>query len=321
MKAVRVRQFGGPEVLVLEDLPDPKPGPGEVLVRLHAAGVNPVDTYIRAGTYARKPPLPYTPGEDGAGTVEALGAGVTGLDLHQQVYVIGTAQESGGTYAEMAICRPDQVYPLPARVNFAQGAALGVPHATAYRALFQRAQAKAGDTVLVHGASGAVGTAAVQLAVARGITVVGTAGTDAGLALVRAQGATRAFNHRASGYLDDIKSATGGIDVIIEMAAHLNLDQDLLLLKPFGRVVIVGNRGRIEIDPRRTMVPNAAILGMSLFSATPDDLRRIHAALGAGLADGTLRPVVGREFPLAQTRDAHVAVMESGAAGKIVVTM
>lgn len=320
MKAIRVHTFGGPEVLTVEETPDPRPEAGEVLVRLHAAGVNPVDTYIRAGTYAHKPPLPYTPGEDGAGVIEAVGAGVTAFAKGQRVYVIGTAREDSGTYGERAVCRLDQVHPLPDRISFAQATALGVPYATAYRALFQRALARPAETVLVHGASGGVGTAAVQLAVARGLTVVGTAGTDAGLELVRAQGATHVFNHHTKGYLDEIKRVTGGVDLVIEMAAHINLDHDLALLKPFGRVVIVGNRGRVEIDPRRTMVPNAAILGMSLFSATPDDLRRIHAALAAGLANGSLTPVVDKEFPLAKAGDAHVAVMEQASRGKIVLT-
>src|SRR5690242_14891373 len=320
MKAIRVHAYGGPDVLALEEIADPKPGPGEVLVRLHAAGVNPVDTYIRAGTYAHKPPLPYTPGADGAGIVEGVGAGVSAFTAGQRVYVIGTVSDAAGTYAERTLCHPDQVYRLPDRISFAQGAALGVPYATAYRALFQRAAARPGETVLVHGASGAVGSAAVQLAAARGVTVVGTAGTDEGLALVRSQGAAHVFNHRTPGYLEEIRKVTGGVDAIIEMAAHLNLDNDLTLLRPFGRVVIVGNRGRIEIDPRRTMVPNAAILGMSLFSVTAEDLRSIHAALGAGLANGTLTPAMGREFPLARTREAHVAVLEGPAHGKIVVT-
>src|SRR6266513_786118 len=143
MKAIRVREFGGPEVMKLEDVPDPKPGSSQVLVRIRAAGVNPVDAYMRAGTYPRKPPLPYTPGSDGAGEVEAAGADVNAFKPGDRVYIAGYGDSptGAGTYAERAICAPAQLYPLPARASFGQGASLGVPYGTAYRALFQRASA------------------------------------------------------------------------------------------------------------------------------------------------------------------------------------
>jgi NADPH2:quinone reductase len=320
---ILVREFGGPEVLRLEDVPDPKPGPSDVVVRIRAAGVNPVDTYIRSGAYPRKPALPYVPGSDGAGEIESIGAEVKGVTVGDRVYIAGYGNKPAGTgtYAERASCTTSQIYPLPSRVSFAQGAALGVPYATAYRALFQRAAARPGETVLVHGATGGVGIAAVQLARAQGIRVIGTGGTDRGLALVREQGADVVANHRAPAYLDEILRATGGrgVDVVIELAAHINLDKDLSLLAPRGRVVVVGNRGRVEIDARQAMGRDAAILGMTLFNATDADVASIHAALGAGLANGTLTPVIGRELPLAEAARAHEAVMESGAFGKIVL--
>jgi NADPH2:quinone reductase len=323
MRGILVRQFGGPEVVRLEDVPDPKPGPSEVVVRIRVAGVNPVDTYIRSGTYARKPPLPYVPGSDGAGEIESVGAEVTNVAAGDRVYIAGYGNKpsGAGTYAERAVCATSQIYPLPERVSFAQGAALGVPYGTAYRALFQRAVARPGETVLVHGATGGVGIAAVQLAHAYGLRVIGTGGTDRGLALVREQGADIVVNHHASSHLEEILRATGGrgVDVIVEMAAHINLDKDLSLLAPRGRVVVVGNRGRVEIDARQAMGRDAAILGMTLFNATDADVASIHAALGAGLANGTLTPVIGREFPLAEAARAHEAVMESGALGKIVL--
>jgi NADPH2:quinone reductase len=321
MNAILVRQFGGPDVLQLAKLPDPAPGPGEVVVRIRAAGVNPVDSYIRTGTYAHTPPLPYTPGTDGAGEIEAVGNGITGVAVGDRVYVIGTSDRQHGTYAEQAVCTLAQVHPLPARVSFEQGAALGIPYATAYRALFHRAQARPAETVLVHGATGGVGIAAVELAHAHGMFVIGTGGTDAGMAAAREHGADIVVSHRAPGYLDEIRTATAGrgVDVVVEMATHLNLDKDLGLLAPRGRVVVVGNRGRVEIDARQTMSRDAAILGMTLFNATHDDLRSIHAAIVAGLENGTLNPIVGREFPLAQAAGAHEAVMQSGALGKIVL--
>jgi len=323
LKAIVVREFGGPEVLRLEDVPDPTPGPSEILVRVRAAGVNPVDVYIRSGTYPRKPTLPYIPGSDGAGDVEAIGPDVTGFAPGDRVYIAGFGHKPGGTgtYAARTVCAASQLHRLPARTSYAQGAALGVPYATAYRALFHRAGARPAETVLVHGATGGVGTAAVQIAHAHGMRVIGTGGTDAGLRLVRDQGADVVVSHRDASYLDGVMRATDGrgVDVVLEMAAHVNLDKDLSILAPRGRVVVIGNRGRVEIDARQAMARDAAILGMTLFNATDADLVSIHAALVAGLDNGTLKPVVGREMPLADARRAHEAMMQPGALGKIVL--
>jgi NADPH2:quinone reductase len=322
MKAICVRRTGGPEVLALEDLPDPIAGDGQVVVRLHAAGVNPVDVYIRSASQGRQPALPYVPGIDGAGVVESAGPGVAGLSAGDRVYVAGAAPVPlNGTYAERVLCTAAQVHALPRHLTFPQGAAVNVPYATAYRSIVDRARAQPGETILVHGGSGGVGIASIQIARAMGMTVFATAGTDRGRALVVEQGAHRAFDHRAADYLASIAAASGGrgVDVIIEMIANVNLDKDLGLLARNGRVVVVGNRGRVDIDARQTMGRDAAILGMTLMNATPQDLVRIHAALGAGLANGTLTPVVGREFPLADAPAAHAAVMEAGAYGKIVL--
>jgi NADPH2:quinone reductase len=213
------------------------------------------------------------------------------------------------------------VYRLPERASFAQGAALGVPYATAYRALFRRARLEPGETVLVHGASGGVGTAAVQLARAAGATVIGTAGSPDGLRLVADQGAHHVLDHTKPGYLTEVATLTGGRgpDVILEMLANVNLANDLGVLARYGRVVVIGSRGALEFDPRATMRIDATILGMSLFNAPPGEMQRIHAALGAGLENGSLRPIVGREFPLAEAPRAHEAVMEPQANGKIVL--
>ncbi|HEV2861758.1 MAG TPA: NADPH:quinone reductase [Pyrinomonadaceae bacterium] len=318
MKAIRVHEFGGPEVLRYEDAPEPRPGAGQVVVRVRAAGVNPVDTYIRAGIYAIKPALPYTPGLDAAGEVEAVGEGVTGVSVGQRVYTAGSLS---GTYAELALCDESQVHPLPDRVSHAQGAGVYTPYATAYRALFQRAQARAGETVLVHGASGGVGTAAVQFARAAGLRVIGTGGTEEGRRLASEQGAHHVLDHGAADYLEEVKDLTGGrgVDIVIEMLANVNLDRDLDLLARNGRVVVVGSRGRVEIDPRKTMTRDAAILGMSLLVTPPAELVEVHAALIAGLEAGTLRPVVGRELPLSDAARAHEEVLKPGAYGKIVL--
>jgi len=322
MKAIRVHKFGGPEVLQLEEVADPKPGEGQVLVRIHAVGVNPVETYVRSGAYAALPTLPYIPGGDGAGVVKALGPGVTELKVGDRVYLTGTAGERmTGAYAELAVCQVGQLKPLAPAVSFAQGAAVNVPYATAYRGLFHKARAIPGETVLVHGASGGVGVAAVQLANAAGLTVIGTAGTERGRRLVREQGAHHVLDHTVPDYLAEVGRLTGGrgADVIIENLANVNLQKDLDVVARHGRIVVIGNRGTIEINPRGTMAKDAAILGLSLPNATPDELASIHAALIAGLANGTLRPVVGRELPLKDAAAAHTAVLEPGAYGKIVL--
>lgn len=318
MKAIRVQEFGEPEVLRLEDVPEPQAGLKQVVVRIHAAGVNPVEAYIRAGMYPRKPALPYTPGSDGAGIVESVGAEVKQTKAGDRVYV---ARSLSGTYAELSLCDAAHVHPLPDSINFAQGAAVGVPYATAYRALFDRARAVPGEWVLVHGASGGVGVAAVQMARASGMHVVGTGGTDEGRRLIAEQGAQHVLDHHAPDYLEQLMQLTGGrgVDVILEMLANVNLNRDLSVLAMRGRVVVIGSRGPVEIDPRQTMGRDASIHGMSLFNATEDDLARIHAALIAGLSNNTLRPIIGQEFPLSEAAHAHRAVMEAGAHGKIVL--
>jgi NADPH2:quinone reductase len=324
MRAVIVREFGGPEVMRVEDIEPLRPGPGDVVVRIRAAGVNPVDAYVRTGTYARKPALPYVPGGDGAGEVEGVGPDITAFKPGDRVYVANdnVALLGAGTYAEQARCAQAMVHRLPAGVSFAQGAAVGVPYATAYQALFGRAAARPGETVLVHGATGGVGLAAVQLARAHGLHVIGTGGSDEGLTLLREQGVELAVDHAAPDYLTEVKAATGrrGVDIVLEMAAHINLDNDLAVVARRGRVVIIGSRGRIEIDPRRTMGPDASILGMALFNVPPAELSAMHLALVAGLENGTLRPLVGREFPLAEAPRAHEAVLGTRARGKIVLT-
>ena len=318
MKAIRVPSFGASEVMKLEEVPDLVPGAGQVLVTVKAVGVNPVDTYIRSGLYRPDMKLPYTPGLDAAGVIAAVGPEVKHRSAGQKVYVAGSVS---GTYAEQALCKEFQTHPLPEGISFGQGAALGVPYGAAYRALFQRGNARAGETVLVHGASGGVGIAALQLARAAGLRVFGTAGTPDGLTLVLAQGAHHVLNHRQAGYLDQLPELTcgRGVDLILEMLANVNLDSDLNALGTGGRVVVIGSRGRVEIDPRTAMGREASILGLTLYNATERETASIHAALAAGLENGTLRPVVSRELPLSEAAAAHDAILETSSLGKIVL--
>jgi NADPH2:quinone reductase len=319
MKAIRVHEFGGPEVMKLEDVPDLQPGPSQVVVRIHAAGVNPVEAYVRSGSYPQKPILPYTPGTDAGGVVMAVGSGVKGVKAGDRVYTSGP---NSGTYAEQVLCGEAQVHRLPDTVSFEQGAAMGVAYGTAYRGLFQRAEAKPAETVLVHGASGGVGTAAVQLARAGGMTVIGTAGSEPGLELVKKEGAHHVLNHASDGYLDELMKLTDGrgVDVIVELLANKNLGKDLTVLAKKGRVAVIGSRGPVEINPRDAMGREADIRGVTLMNTSEQEFKTMHAALVAGLENGTLRPVIGQRIPLVEAARAHVEIMKpSGAHGKIVL--
>jgi NADPH2:quinone reductase len=320
MKAIRVHEFGGPEVLKLEEVPEPQVGAGQVMVKVHAVGVNPYETYIRAGAYyaAASRPLPYIPGNDAAGVVETVGPEVKGVAVGDRVYTSATVS---GAYAEKTLCLESRVYPLPSQISFSQGAGVSVPYGAAYRALFQRGRAVPGEVVLIHGASGGVGVAAVQWARAAGLTIIGTAGTEDGRRLAAEQGAHHVLDHHREGYLQEALQLTEnrGVDVICEMLADVNLGRDLEILATGGRVVVVGSRGTVTIDPRHTMTREAEILGMTLFGATDKEFKAIHAALAAGLANGTLTPVVGRELPLAEAAKAHHDIIEKKAYGKMVL--
>jgi len=309
MRAIRVHEFGDPDVLLLEESPQPEPVEGEVLIRVQAAGVNPFETYVRAGLYGELPALPYTPGADGAGTR---------VDTGERVYLTGSLS---GTYAEYALCRAEDVRPLPDDLSYAQGAALGVAYATAFRALFQRAAATAGERVLIHGASGGVGLATVQLALAAGLDVTGTAGSEAGSDLVAAQGAVHVLDHRDPGHLDAALDLAGGrgFDLIVEFLANENLAHDLKALAPRGRIIVVGSRGSVDVDARDLMNAEGAVLGMRLPNARPEEIAAARAAVDAGLRSGVLKPVVGRELPLAEAPRAHRLLMERPALGKLVL--
>uniref|UniRef100_A0A8C5DCJ9 Enoyl reductase (ER) domain-containing protein n=1 Tax=Gouania willdenowi TaxID=441366 RepID=A0A8C5DCJ9_GOUWI len=322
MRAIRVSELGAPSVLKLcTDLCVPQPANNQVLINVRACGVNPVETYIRAGTYARKPNLPYTPGTDVAGVVEQVGDGVTTLKVGDRVFTTDT--ESGG-YAEFTVAAEDCVYKLPDALDFVQGAAIGIPYFTAYRALVHKAHVKPGETVLIHGASGGVGVATCQLSRALGLRVLGTAGTQDGMKLVLKNGAHLAFNHREEGYTDKIMDATEGrgVDVIIEMLANVNLSSDLKMLAFAGRVMVVGSRGKIELDPRDAMMKESSVMGVVLFFASQEERKECAALLYAGMESGWLCPTIGSQYPLEKAADAHRDIIESrGASGKIVLIM
>ena len=318
MKAIRVHEFGDPEVMQVEEISHPSPGPGQVVVKIQAIGINPVDTYIRSGSYHIKPSLPYTPGNDAAGIVDSIGEGVNHVAEGDRIYTAGSIT---GTYAEQTLCNAAQVHTLPEKITCSQGAAINIPYSASYHALFHRARAIPGEVVLVHGATGGVGISAVQWARASGLTVIATGGTQEGRRLLTDQGAHYVLDHKAPNHLEDVLMLTNGrgVDVILEMLANVNLGTDLTVLSMDGRVVIIGSRGSVEINPRNAMSRNASILGMLLMTASEREIFSIHAAISAGLENDTLQPVVGKELQLIEAPRAHRLLMESSAYGKIVL--
>ena len=322
MKAIRAHSFGGPEVLQLDQIDDPVAGAGEVVIDVRAVGINPADTYMRTGTYAIVPELPYIPGGDAAGVVSAVGSGVDRLSVGDGVFV-GTAMsmDMTGCYAEKVKRKASEVVPLPKGVSFAEAAAFGVSYTTAHYALFARGGARAGETVFIHGASGSVGTSAVQLAKRAGLTVIGSGGTAKGLELILAEGADLAVNHTKDGYLNEVTKFTDGRgpELILEMLANINLAADMDIAAKFGRIIVIGNRGEITITPRVAMMKELDIRGIALWNATPEQVAPMMEDILAGVAEGALRPIIGREMPLADAASAHVAVLEPGAHGKIVL--
>lgn len=317
MKAIRVHSFGEPDVLKLEETPAPTPDADQVLIDVEAIGVNPIETYIRTGKYGPQK-FPYTPGNDAAGVVESVGSNVQHLKPGDRVY---TDKTVSGSYAEKTLCDADRVHPLPPSVKFQQGAAVGTPGGTAWRGLFQRGGGVAGETVLIHGATGSVGSSAVQLARAAGMTVIASAGSDKGKKFALEQGAHHAVGHEITQQPEQVSALTDGkgFDLILEMRADKNLAADLTVLAKGGRVVVIGSRGRIEIDPRDTMKHESDVRGLMLFGATPLEHREIYSSLTASLANQTFRPIVGLELPLAQAPKAHQLVLEGDQFGKIVL--
>lgn len=324
MKAIRVHEFGGPQVLKYErDVPLPSVGPNDVLICVKAVGVNPVDTYIRSGLYARTPSLPYTPGLECAGVIVSVGSSVDDnlFEKGQRVYATKT---NNGSYTEFTTVPKQYVYPLSNELTFSQGAAIPTAYLTAYRALVTKMNIRPGEYVLIHGASGGVGVAGVQIARAYGATVIGTGGTSEGRAAVHEAGAHYVMNHYDPNYIDEIKKITGGagVDAIQENNAHLNLDKDLKLVAKNGRIAVVGNKGSIEINPRDAMATEATIVGVMLFSMSQSELQEANAAIQAGIKNKWLKPIVGKTFPLAKASEAHDEIINGkGAVGKIVLTV
>lgn len=317
MRAVLVRQFGGIKNMKVEDnVPIPTIGDKQIMVKVLVSGVNPVDTYIRSGFYGKLPDLPYIPGRDAAGLVQRIGSEVTKFKPGDRVFTCQSGQM--GTLAEYTCVDESHVHPLDEKLSYSQGASIGIPYFTAYRALFTKAQAKKNERVLIHGASGSVGLAAVQMGKAYGLHIVGTAGTKEGMDLVSGVGADKVFNHRDPKYFDKLQKGEK-FDVILEMLANVNLGKDLILMKPGGRTVVIGSRGNVTIDPRDIMSTEAVVMGVAVLSASPMESESAEYVLD-GINAGWLKPVVDRVYQLEEAGQAHHDIIHgTGAKGKLVV--
>lgn len=318
MKAVQIQNYGPASDLAVVEAPKPAITAGQLLVQIGAAGINPVDTYIRSGTNNYQANFPHTPGNDGAGTVVEVADDVTEFKVGDRIYF---SRCLSGSSAEFASCLAEKAFPLPDNISFEQGACLGVPYTTAHRALFGRAHAQAGQKVLIHGGTGAVGIAAVQLALAAGLDVVASAGSEAGEELLKAQGAHHVINHKDADHLVPFQNLENGFDVIIEMLADQNLDQDLKALAHGGCVAVIGNRGTVEINPRDLMARDASVVGVALANVKTPALKQIGKSLYPLLNSGLLTPVVRKTYSLAELGQAHEDVLKAGALGNLVVTL
>lgn len=305
---IEVSAFGGPEVLEVQQFPRiQNVKPNEVLIDVRAVGINPVETYLRAGTYRKLPKLPYTPGRDCAGVVRKIGSNVQSVKVGQKVF---TDTMTKGAYSQEFVVPKEDVLPLGS-LQFTQGAAIGVGYRTAWRACFEKARVRAGEFVLVRGGSGSVGLAIIEMCKLAGCFIVGTSSTEEGRKAILEKGAALAFNHSAKDFREEIMKFTNnnGVNHIFEMLANSNLDDDLQLLAVGGDVIVIGNKGRIEINPRDLMMRELSVKGMIGGPKSPQELARYRRFLNDHISRGLLNPVVGAVFDLNDAPKAHEDVI------------
>lgn len=342
MKAALFHQTGGPEVLKFEDVPAPKPGPDEVLVRLKAAALNHLDLWIRMGLRGPQIPMPHIGGSDGAGEVAELGAGVSGVKPGDRVLLCPGLRCGGcpacargddslcpayrligfqvqGTYAEYVAVPRENVLPIPAGLSFEEAAALPLVGITAHHMLVSRARVRPGETVLVMAAGSGVGSMAVQLAKACGARVIATAGTDAKCAKARELGADETINYATADLIVEAKRLSGGlgVDLVIEHTGGELFAKALRCLAKGGRLVTCGATGGAEASLN---IPALFALHLGVLGSYMGGLWELHAVLRL-VAQKKIRPVVDRVFPLAQAADAQRYMEERKNTGKIVLAI
>jgi len=323
MRAVRYHQHGDESVLTLETVDRPEPGPGQVLVRIEAASVNPIDTYVREGNVSPPSGLPHVGGSDLAGLVEAVGEGVEAVDPGDRVFATGLGLFSPGTYAEYTVAPVDQLAPLPEGVSFREGAAAAMAFATAWRALVTRGDLRLGDVAVIHGASGGVGHAAVQVAAAAGATVVGTARDGESAAVARSLGADAVVDYRSDDLAGALADALDGreADVVFEPHADAHLAANLSCLARGGRIVVIGEEDPITLDGGLSMSAKQADADLRFMSiiASAGDQAPILELVGERLADGSFEVAIDSVFGLDAVPEALETLMSSGTLGKVVL--
>ena len=321
MQAICIHETGGPEVMLLEEVETPAPGQGEVLIKVAAAGVNYADLAQRQGAYLTRTRTPMTPGFEVAGTIAALGPGVSAPAVGTRVIAF-----VNGGYAEYAVASAFTIIPIPENLDFAHAAAFAVQGLTAYQTLRESGRLQTGESVLVQAAAGGVGTLAVQLARLMGADkVIGTASNEQKLDLVRRLGADAAIDYTQDDWVEQVKKASGGrgVDVVLEVVGGAIAEQCLQCLAPFGRMVIIGAASgqRAQFSAIQLMYKNLSVVGYWLAArlSRPDRIAAAAVELMQYLATGTLQIIVGQTFPLAEAAEAHRAIAARSTTGKVVL--
>jgi NADPH2:quinone reductase len=318
-QAIVVEEYGDESVLTVHTKEITNPKNTQVLVKIMAAGINPVDTYHRSGGQGYGPKLPFVPGLDGSGIIEEIGDSVSKFKNGDRVYFC--ALRLVGSYQQYVVLEEDEVSPLSDELNFAEGAALFVNYATAYQALVLNSQAQKDQCCFIHGASGGVGVAAIQWGKSLGLTIIASAGTNEGMKFIRDQGVDLAVNHKDPRHYSEILDFTEskGVDIIIEMAAHINLTKDCSIVKPRGKIVIIGSRGELAFSPRLLMSKDLSVTGQSLFNLSDGERLQCVEALNKAVSEKKLKPIIQQTYPLEQTRQAHKDVMLRPKMGKLIL--
>ncbi len=324
MKAVLCKAFGPAETLVLEEIASPEAKKNEVLLDVHAAGVNFPDTLIIEGKYQFKPPFPFSPGGEAAGVVTAVGEKVSHLKVGDRVMAL----TGWGSFAEEVAVPGYNVMPIPASMDFASAAAFGMTYGTSMHALKQRANLQSGETLLVLGASGGVGLAAVEIGKAMGAKVIAAASSAEKLEVAKAAGADELINYSESSLKDEVKRLTGGqgADVIYDPVGGDLFDAAIRSIAWNGRLLVVGfASGRIpELPVNLTLLKGAAVVGVfwgAFAQRQPQDNAANFQQLFAWHAEGKLKPLVSQTFPLAQAGEAINTLGQRKAVGKVVVSV
>lgn len=328
MQALIVTEHGPLEKLTLGEFPDPKPGKGEVLVDVYAASVNFPDLLVIAGTYQNLPPRPFVPGKDLAGVVAAVGEGVTRVKPGDRVM----AQIEHGAFAERAVVRDVLCFVMPATMRYDEGAAMGLVYLTAHNALIERAQFRAGETVLVTGAAGGVGLAAVQLAKALGATVIAAVSSSEKAQVARASGADHVIRTDVpdlrESFRKQVYDAVGqrGVDLVLDSVGGDVFDACLRVMAWCGRLVIIGfAAGRIpEVKMGYLLVKNISLIGLQSSDyreRAPDVVRKAYEQLFALYEQGKIKPQVMAAYPMKEYLAALRTVKDRKVLGKVVITM